>query len=101
MRFVGTLRCPFCGSRLDVLPFTRISAQLSKQTLLEAEQRGILSRDLSEFIEDGLLLCHDCKLMFPVTRGLPILLPYATEVHKAFEADFKSEILKLGLSYAF
>jgi ubiquinone/menaquinone biosynthesis C-methylase UbiE/uncharacterized protein YbaR (Trm112 family) len=54
--------CPICRGDLD---------------LHAIESRG-------EWCEAGLLLCESCRLCFPIYEGLPVLLPYATDLHARF-----------------
>src|SRR5262249_16455165 len=81
IRLVKLLRCPMCKHELECSPFKRASIEISKETLIEAERRWLLGQDFNDFVDDGLLLCHHCKALFPILRGVPVLLSYMTEVH--------------------
>jgi ubiquinone/menaquinone biosynthesis C-methylase UbiE/uncharacterized protein YbaR (Trm112 family) len=69
---------------------------LSVEHQNKARERGLLNDEFAVFIDEGLLLCRPCSTWFPVTRGLPILLPYTTQLHKRFfdelEPSFKRVI---------
>lgn len=98
-RFSELLRCPVCKGTLDLLPFNERRAGISDNDITLAEERGILNEDFAQFIEAGLLACSPCMTWFPIARGLPILLPYSTPVHKQFGSDFRRELLRLGPGY--
>jgi len=54
---------------------------------------------LEAAVETGVLVCPACKLWYPIERGLPILLPYTTRLHRDF-AEREAETLRaLGPAY--
>jgi SAM-dependent methyltransferase/uncharacterized protein YbaR (Trm112 family) len=67
------LACPSCGGKLGLRPF-------------RASTPG------GEEVEEGLLLCRSCEQPFPVTDGIPRLLPNALERHEDFAREFAREL---------
>jgi SAM-dependent methyltransferase/uncharacterized protein YbaR (Trm112 family) len=70
------LACPACGGALALHPF-RAAAP---------------GRDE---VEEGLLLCASCAQPFPVTGGIPRLLPSALARHAGFTRAFARELAAL------
>lgn len=100
-RFVKRLCCPLCQSQFDLSVFQETRVAVSKEDVILAKRQGLLDSDFSRRIDAGLLLCHQCKTWFPVFRGLPVLLPYATPVHAEFVAQFQGMLSQEPLSYRF
>ena len=44
----------------------------------------------------GLLLCHACHYRYPIYEGLPVLLPYTTSLHRAFEDAHASTMYRFA-----
>jgi SAM-dependent methyltransferase/uncharacterized protein YbaR (Trm112 family) len=44
------------------------------------------------WVVSGTLLCGECKTWFPVTHGVPVLLPYATPAHEEFAQEHETEL---------
>jgi SAM-dependent methyltransferase/uncharacterized protein YbaR (Trm112 family) len=61
--------------------------RLSEEHRALAIQRGVLDDDFPVFVETAVLLCPSCRAWFPVVRGLPVLLPYATMAHAQFARE--------------
>jgi SAM-dependent methyltransferase/uncharacterized protein YbaR (Trm112 family) len=67
---LGILVCPQCGGDLDLKPF--------KWT--------------GNDCEDGLLVCTNCRHPYPVTDGVPRMLPTAFLGQTAFRASYESDL---------
>lgn len=65
-----------------------------------ADRRGIRSADLVEYVDAGLLLCERCKLRYPITHGLPVMLPYSTRLHEEFDAQWKQPGVAENFSFS-
>jgi SAM-dependent methyltransferase/uncharacterized protein YbaR (Trm112 family) len=96
-RFHKILRCPVCSNSLDLVVFQSSSSQISDEHTAIARRRGLSGRDFNEYVREGVLLCADCKLRFPITKGLPILLCYQTPAHDAFATVFKERLSETKL----
>lgn len=83
-RFSQRLCCPSCGDSVELVAFNVIACSLPEGHLSLAKEMGLLDDDFNQFVENGALLCRNCKFYYPVFRGLPILLSYATSVHEHF-----------------
>jgi SAM-dependent methyltransferase/uncharacterized protein YbaR (Trm112 family) len=99
LRFLDVLRCPVCKGSLECCAFTKRSLHLDDALSAEAEQRGILNQEFGRAVEDGVLLCPSCRILFPIVSGLPVLLPYATDRHQQLRARFAGEFSKLEPAY--
>ena len=98
MRF---LVCPICKSPLELYTFKELTSTVSYEDATLSQKQEVFDNDFNQFVESGLLLCRNCKKWFPITGGLPILLPYRTPLHKQFAVDFRDEISQLKLNYEF
>src|SRR5882724_6605766 len=100
-RLTKLLCCPICGHSLDLHPFREERTEISEQYLALAERRGVLDEEFDRYIEAGLLVCEGCRHSFPITHGLPILLPYTTPLHHEFAAEHQTRIAQLSPTHAF
>ena len=73
------LACPECGAAFDLRPF---------------RSPGVGS----DAVEEGVLVCRACRSPYPVTGGIPRLLPNAWERHRAFRAEFAADLGRLDLA---
>jgi SAM-dependent methyltransferase/uncharacterized protein YbaR (Trm112 family) len=99
MRFVRYLTCAACKGTLRLTAFKEERVQISDEEVLTAKKRGVFDEDFNRFVESGLLVCTHCKTWFPIARGLPVLLPYTTPLHRQFSVEFGDDILRLGPGY--
>lgn len=81
-RFAEIARCPECGGPLSLLALEERLVELDPRCFPRAERLGIPAKELGRAVEEGLLLCETCRLWYPVWRGLPVLLPYTTALHR-------------------
>jgi len=90
------LSCPICAGDLSLSAFEerRIDLPLAHRTL--AQNRGITDPDFDLYIDAGLLLCAACQTCFPITHGLPVLVPYETPIHREFASAFKDRLAAYG-----
>lgn len=86
-RFVDRLQCPISGSRLQLIAFRQQQRELSGQHVDAARAVGIPVDDaFACYVEEGVLL-SDRGWLYPIMRGVPILLPYRTAIHEQFAQD--------------
>lgn len=81
-KLVPLLRCPLCRGCLGGSAFNEVPATGNA--------------DAGVWVESGLLVCTGCKTWFPVTHGVPVLLPYTTPAHQEFERVHASGIAALA-----
>jgi SAM-dependent methyltransferase/uncharacterized protein YbaR (Trm112 family) len=81
MQFIA---CPFCSGDLELFS-------------IEAKEVSVSSENFVDVWHDaGLLLCRGCKYRYPIYEGLPVLLPYTTALHSAFEFGRASAISRFA-----
>jgi SAM-dependent methyltransferase/uncharacterized protein YbaR (Trm112 family) len=61
-----------------------------------ARERGVLDDRFAQRIDSGILLCDQCRVMFPVVDGLPVLLCYTTPFHLRFSEQYKERLASLA-----
>jgi ubiquinone/menaquinone biosynthesis C-methylase UbiE/uncharacterized protein YbaR (Trm112 family) len=93
-RFVKLLRCPNCQASVTLRSFSAISLAPSARHLALAEEIGVPSADLTQYVESGVLLCDVCRIWFPIFSGLPVMLCYATPIHEEFARAHKSQLAR-------
>jgi SAM-dependent methyltransferase/uncharacterized protein YbaR (Trm112 family) len=72
------LRCPLCRSELGLAAFDDVASA--------PHVHG------NFWVSSGALLCGGCKTWFPVTHGVPVLLPYATPAHEEFAHEHEQRL---------
>ena len=79
IRFVDLLRCPVSSSRLRLVAFRHELHDMPREHVETAERVGIAVDDaFCTYVERGVLLAES-GWMYPIIRGLPILLPYDSD----------------------
>jgi ubiquinone/menaquinone biosynthesis C-methylase UbiE/uncharacterized protein YbaR (Trm112 family) len=101
-RFQSMLRCPECSEPLKLTAIAEHCVELAPEHSALADELGMLDADFTRYIETGLLFCGACAVGYPIIHGLPILLPYTTNLHDEFERRFRSELQQShpGLRFA-
>lgn len=92
-RFRKILRCPLCRGSLELDAFVETAQAINPDRQLED------CDGFSEFavrVEDGQLLCAACMVRFPIMLGLPILLPYSTDLHAQFQSKWAARLQQSG-----
>jgi SAM-dependent methyltransferase/uncharacterized protein YbaR (Trm112 family) len=101
-RLAELLRCPVSGEPLEPIEFEGSTIELSREHLKAAEQMGLAGRkDVRRCIDAGVLLSESSGFVYPIFEGLPILLPYQTDVHRRFAAEYSSQLRRLRGSHRF
>ena len=100
-RFARMIRCPLCEGDLDLSIFRESREPLADEHVESAKKRGMLDDDFVRYVEAGALLCAQCKVRYPIARGLPILLPYSTALHEEFTSEYAASLDLLGPDYRF
>lgn len=91
-RFVDVLRCPLCRNELELDSFEENVQTPGPEAEVDRSDPRTGQPDFFVRIEEGQLLCNGCSLRFPITRGLPVMLPYTTPLHDEFEKRWKSRL---------
>jgi SAM-dependent methyltransferase/uncharacterized protein YbaR (Trm112 family) len=104
-RFSAQLRCPVSGEALTLVPFRETNAPLTDQMAEAASAAGYRylasQRDFCRRVDAGILLAPSAGLLYPIVRGVPLMVPYETVLHQAFARDFSTPLSKLGSRYRF
>lgn len=100
-RFAGLVRCPLCGSGLQLWPFREEQLRITNPHAALAHSKSIDPGELAQWVEAGLFRCDRCSLSFPIMHGLPVLLPYATPIHEEFANSYTQELAALPNRYPF
>jgi SAM-dependent methyltransferase/uncharacterized protein YbaR (Trm112 family) len=98
-RFARCLHCPLCKSALELSVVVETAAAVAPEHRALATARGLLDPDFGLDVEVGALLCRPCRHWFPVTRGLPVLLPYRTPLSEHFARDCGAHLARVAPGY--
>ena len=99
LKLVPLLRCPLCHDRLAVTAFDGGASARKDGAHAHSHQQGAAPSG-ETWIDTGLLSCAGCKTWFPVTHGVPVLLPYSTPAHDEFARENAARIAALPAGYA-
>lgn len=91
-RIAEHLSCPICSGGLSLSAFVERRVGVSDAHRALAVERGILDPDFDRYIDAGLLLCSLCNTSFPISHGLPVLVPYTTPLHREFASEFTDRL---------
>jgi SAM-dependent methyltransferase len=101
LRLLPLLRCPLCEGPLGISASRQSSVDVADVHRARARALGLDDERFAESVEEGLLLCSPCSTMFPIVKGLPVLLPYATPLHAYFKEQSLAERSKELSKYHF
>src|SRR5262245_49784882 len=101
-RFANSLRCPITGEALALAAFSEERRPVSAADVSKAERAGIrVDDDFGCRVESGLLLAESGRVVYPIARGLPVMLPYETAIHRQFEQEYALELRRYRPRYTF
>jgi SAM-dependent methyltransferase/uncharacterized protein YbaR (Trm112 family) len=87
---------------LQLVSFKEHRERLSAEHFRRAEQLGVAAGDdFSRRVETGVLLAESGRVLYPIARGLPVMLPYETAIHRQFEEEFDRALRPFRPRYAF
>jgi len=101
LRLLPLLRCPLCGDDLELSALRQGPVDVSEEDIALARARGLFVKKFAQYIDEGVLLCSRCAVMFPIVSGLPVLLPYTTPLHWYFKEQCFSGHAKPYPGYRF
>jgi SAM-dependent methyltransferase len=73
-----------CRGCLDLDPFDEVEIEVEPEHTAAAARLGLGTSEVSTYVDAGQLVCRACRVRFPIERGLPVMLPYATPLHEVF-----------------
>ena len=74
-RLLDLVRCPTCAGRLEL---------------------NVLQSAAKQLVETGLLLCDDCRVWYPISRHVPVLLDFSTDLHTTFASEHPAAVRGYG-----
>jgi ubiquinone/menaquinone biosynthesis C-methylase UbiE/uncharacterized protein YbaR (Trm112 family) len=84
LRAVDHFACPLSKKQLKVHVFEANQLVLNTDDNARARRLGINPETLSKVVREGILYCDESRCWYPLVNGVPILLDYATELHRDF-----------------
>jgi SAM-dependent methyltransferase len=93
-RFARVLRCPLCSGSLSLSIFEDDRPSIDPEYVAKAKERKLFDDDFQTYVKSGTLSCTGCKVHYPVYEGLPIMLPYTTQLHQEFSRTFGDRLPK-------
>jgi uncharacterized protein YbaR (Trm112 family)/SAM-dependent methyltransferase len=91
-RLLEHLACPLDRSKLELREWDCTANTLSKEDEAKAERLGIPVASISKEILTGLLVNRNRKVVYPILKGVPRLLPFATGVGAEFQSQFGTRL---------
>lgn len=68
---------------------------VSEEHRSHAKAMDIPSGQLGTYVETGILTCAACRLWFPLTDGVPVMMLYPTPAAKSFQSNHQKELAQL------
>ena len=62
--------------------------------MVESED-SYLNEDNERVVKDGVLLCQQCKIWYPIYSYVPVMLVFETHLHKRFAQDYAGQFERL------
>jgi SAM-dependent methyltransferase len=89
VRILDELCCPVCLGELTLYPFVEESIKYLQHlpTKLEGEE-GYSNEYNERVIKEGVLLCQQCKIWYPIYSYVPVMLVFQTYFHRRFAQDY-------------
>jgi SAM-dependent methyltransferase/uncharacterized protein YbaR (Trm112 family) len=98
-RLIDHLVCYRSAERFELVPIEERAIALDPIWRRKLEALEIDPQGANRWIETGLLCDPKARLWFPITHGLPILLPYQTAAHEEMLRSHGDVIRKLGENF--
>jgi uncharacterized protein YbaR (Trm112 family) len=95
-RLMDHLVCYRSAQPFELVPIEECEVNLDPIWRPRLEAAGIDPHGASRWIETGFLCDRRTRLWFPISQGLPILLPYQTAAHGEILRDHGDAISRLG-----
>ncbi len=88
-RILDKLCCPFCLGDLTLHAFVEESVKHLQYSPCEVERGETAIGDGHErVIKEGVLLCQQCKIWYPIYSYVPIMLTFETDLHKRLAQEY-------------
>ena len=93
-KILNTLCCPLCKSELILKAFVEESRDLSLDKTAPSLSKEIVAKSSHRKIKEGVLLCSQCKVYYPIYSYVPVMLVFETDFHRKF---IKENVQQLNL----
>src|SRR5215472_1260995 len=81
---LDTFVCPLSKGALSLVSFEEERIKLTPEQLARAKRLEIAPEKLSRVVKTGVLYCPLSRKWYPIINYVPLLLDYATEIHRDF-----------------
>jgi len=103
LKAIKKLCCPMCEGHLvlEAIETENIKfhdKELSTKSNSLNSEEGMFEYAVEEEIKEGLLICNDCKVWYPISNYVPVMLVFSTPFHNHFS---RKHHLKLTDGYTF
>jgi uncharacterized protein YbaR (Trm112 family) len=61
---------------MEMFIFKEDQIQVSEEHINLAKKKGIYTHNFCQYVDNGLMVCHICKVWYPIIYGLPVLITY-------------------------
>jgi ubiquinone/menaquinone biosynthesis C-methylase UbiE/uncharacterized protein YbaR (Trm112 family) len=93
-RALSKLRCPMCKGTLEVVAFEQESLHLDDQQ--RSTMRALAEERTVTVVKEGVLLCAHCKVYYPLSCYVPVMLVFKTAFHGRFADKHKAALLRVA-----
>ena len=84
---ITNLCCPCSGTEFNLEPF-----EVGLPHNVDMTRRHATGEDEKNiWLQEGVLVCEDSRLIYPITQGVPLLLPYHTRLSQSVVERWPSE----------
>lgn len=94
LRLLDLLVCPLDKTRLELREWSSCRRELSAGELARAEQTGVEPEKLIHDVQSGVLVNPQRKLIYPIHRGVPRMLTFATGIADAFRREHAEQLAR-------
>lgn len=82
-----TICCPLCKSDLSLHRILAETTSLLSPEARRGDDGTVLDGESNGVIREGLLLCSSCRVWYPISSYIPVLLVFQTPFHAVFRAQ--------------
>jgi uncharacterized protein YbaR (Trm112 family)/ubiquinone/menaquinone biosynthesis C-methylase UbiE len=96
VRILDRLCCPTCREELDLRSFIEENMKCMRDDSIPDRSNGPERKSDERTIKEGVLLCRNCKVWYPIYSYVPVMLVFETDLHKKFAKDHAEQLLLLS-----
>lgn len=87
-RLLDFLCCPTCGEGLKLNAISEDRVERAEEPGMNPDPRPSCERD----IEEGWLICAQCRVWYPILQYIPVMLVFPTRVHQRFAEKHQQQL---------